>query len=70
MTAPQAEALHGINGVMQRLNISRTKAFELVGTGELKSVKLGKRRLVSESSLVAYIAELDHAAKQRQALLD
>lgn len=34
-----------------RLRIGRTKTFELVGTGELSSIKLGGRRLVPQASI-------------------
>lgn len=58
--ADQATArLHPIEGVMQRLCLGRSKVFELLATGELRSVKVGRRRLVSEAALVEFIERLD-----------
>lgn len=51
--------LHPVEGVMQRLCLGRSKVFELLATGELRSVKVGRRRLVSEAALVEFIEGLD-----------
>lgn len=60
---PEARAhLNTIEDVMMRLCIGRTTAFELIGTRRLRSVKVGRRRLVSESALVEFIEELDRGA--------
>jgi excisionase family DNA binding protein len=44
---------------MKRLSIGRSMAFELISCGRLRSVKVGRRRLVSEAALVEFIEELD-----------
>ena len=44
---------------MERLRIGRSTAFELIGTQQLRSVKVGRRRLVSETALVEFIEALD-----------
>ena len=47
----------------QRLgDIGRSLFYELVGSGELRSVKIGKRRLVPEQAICEYIARLERAA--------
>ena len=51
--------LHNIESVMERLSIRRSAVFSLIGSGELRSIKLGKRRLVSESALREFIERLD-----------
>jgi excisionase family DNA binding protein len=51
--------LHNIETVRKRLNLSRSKTFELITTGQLRSVKVGRRRLVSEAALVEFIESLD-----------
>lgn len=51
--------LHTVEDVMERLCIGRTTAFELIGTRRLRSVKVGRRRLVSEAALTEFIQELD-----------
>lgn len=61
---PEAHAhLNSIEDVMMRLCIGRTTAFDLIGTRRLRSVKVGRRRLVSESALVEFIEELDRGAQ-------
>ncbi len=42
--------------------IGHSKYYKLIGTGALRSVKIGRRRLVSEQAVADYIAELDRAA--------
>ena len=44
---------------MKRLHLGRSKTFELIATGQLRSVKIGRRRLVSEAALTEYIETLD-----------
>lgn len=51
--------LHDVRDVMKRLNLSRSKTFELIATGRLRSVKVGRRRLVSEAALIEFIETLD-----------
>jgi excisionase family DNA binding protein len=51
--------LHDVPDVMKRLNLGRSKTFELIMTGKLRSVKVGRRRLVSEAALVEFIQSLD-----------
>ncbi|WP_099024824.1 excisionase family DNA-binding protein [Mycolicibacterium palauense] len=48
--------------VAQRLGVGRTTVFALISSGELRSVKIGRRRLVSEASICDYIARLDGGA--------
>jgi excisionase family DNA binding protein len=51
--------LHNVESVMQRLGVGRSKVFELMAGGELRSVKVGRRRLVSEAALCSFIERLD-----------
>ena len=44
---------------MERLGLGRSKVFELLASGQLRSVKVGRRRLVSEAALVEFIENLD-----------
>jgi excisionase family DNA binding protein len=52
--------LNTVEEVMERLRIGRSTAFELIGTRRLRSIKVGRRRLVSEAALVEFIERLDH----------
>lgn len=47
-----------LDEVKQRLAISRRSIMYLISDGKLKSVKLGKRRLVDERDLVQFIDQL------------
>jgi excisionase family DNA binding protein len=56
--AAMAARLLDMKEVAARLNVSRSTTFELVRTEQLRSVKLGKRRLVPEIALVEFIESL------------
>ncbi len=43
----------------QRLGIGRTKVYELIRSGELRSVKIGAARRVSAAALAEFVAALD-----------
>jgi excisionase family DNA binding protein len=64
MTTPTAEKtgvaqLHSVPVARRRLNVGLTKFYELINSGELRTVKIGARRLVSEDAIVEYIARLE-----------
>lgn len=40
------------------LGIGRTTMFELISSGDVKSVRLGRRRLIARKSLESFIDEL------------
>ncbi len=40
----------------ERLNIHRATLYDLIGRGELRSVKIGRRRLIPPSALDEFIA--------------
>lgn len=45
----------------QRLGIGRTKLYELIASGELRSVRIGGARRVSATALAEFVAALDAA---------
>jgi excisionase family DNA binding protein len=51
--------LHTVEEVMERLRVGRSTAFGLIASRQLRSVKVGRRRLVSEAALVEFIENLD-----------
>lgn len=59
MAEQTAERLHDITAVMERLSLGRNSVFDLMSSGQLRSIKVGRRRLVSESALNECIARLD-----------
>jgi hypothetical protein len=54
--------LHPIPTVQGRLSVSRSSVFKLIGTGQLRSVKVAGRRLVPEQAIIDFIAKLDSEA--------
>ena len=54
--------LHNIKSTELRLGIGRTQVFKLIGSGQLRSVKIGNRRLVPEQAIADFINALDAAA--------
>jgi excisionase family DNA binding protein len=55
--------LHDVETVMERLGVGRSMVFELIATNKLRSVKVGRRRLVSESALCEFIEQLEAAGE-------
>jgi len=53
--------LNSIKGVMTKTNLSRSTIYGEMGSGRLRSVKVGRRRLVPESALIDYINGLIEA---------
>ncbi|MGO1827045.1 helix-turn-helix domain-containing protein [uncultured Corynebacterium sp.] len=51
--------LYGINDVMEATGLGRTTVFALIKDGKLRSVKVGRRRLVPAAALDEFIAGLD-----------
>jgi excisionase family DNA binding protein len=51
--------LHDIESVMERTRLGRSTVFAEIGSGRMRSVKVGRRRLVSEAALAEFIEKLD-----------
>jgi excisionase family DNA binding protein len=55
--------LHEINEATELIGLGRSKLYELLATGEIESVKVGKRRLIPHAALVEFVDRLRaHAA--------
>lgn len=54
--------LHSVKEARRRLNIGLTKMYELINSGELTTVKIGSRRLISEAAIAAFINARECAA--------
>jgi excisionase family DNA binding protein len=65
MTSPQLDQqlaqLHSVETVMVRLNCGRNTVFSLISSGQLRSVKIGRRRMISEQAIRDFIAAIDQA---------
>ena len=53
--------LHSVEDVMGRLHVGRSTVYGLLSSGQLRSVKVGRRRLVSEQAIADYIASLEQS---------
>jgi excisionase family DNA binding protein len=58
-----APALYKRAEVAERLRISQRKADELLATGELASLQIGGRRLVSETALAKFVEKQERAGR-------
>ena len=59
MTTP---ALASIKETGAELRVGRTKVYELIGNGDLETVKIGSRRLIIRPSIGRLIAHLAQKA--------
>ena len=53
--AAEVARLNSIEQVQTRLGIGRSMVFELIGSGKLRSVSIGRRRLVPETAIAEFI---------------
>lgn len=51
--------LHNIESVMDRLGVGRSTVFALMASGQLRSCKVGRRRLIPESAISDFIDSLE-----------
>lgn len=58
MVAFDDKLLHPAEEAAQILSVGRSQVFELVATGELESVKIGRLRRIPHDALVDYIRRL------------
>jgi excisionase family DNA binding protein len=54
----QDDRLLTVEQVQERLPLHRSTIYELLESGKLRSVRIGRRRLISASALQEYIAGL------------
>ena len=57
--AAEVARLNSIEQVQTRLGIGRSMVFELIWSGKLRSVSIGRRRLVPETAIAEFIAALE-----------
>jgi excisionase family DNA binding protein len=51
-----------VEQVAKMLHVGRDKVYYLLRTGQLRSLKIGKLRRITEQQLAEFIASLDNAA--------
>jgi excisionase family DNA binding protein len=57
--------LNSVKDIVARTGLSRSKVYQEMDSGRLRSVKVGRRRLITESALVDYIDSLAEAGTMR-----
>jgi excisionase family DNA binding protein len=59
---PVAPMLYRVEEAAEALRLSRSALYELIRSGQIRTVKCGRRRLVPVAALAEYIAILERAA--------
>lgn len=54
--------LYDVDEAAEALRLSRSALYELIRSGQLRSVKAGRRRLVPVAALAEYVARLGSVA--------
>jgi excisionase family DNA binding protein len=52
-----------VEAVMAQLSLGRSSVFDLISTNQLRSVKIGRRRLVPQVSVDEFVTNLLAASK-------
>ena len=52
-----------VDAVMAQLSLGRSSVFDLISTNQLRSVKIGRRRLVPQVSVDEFVTNLLAASK-------
>lgn len=55
--------LHSVSETAQRLSLGRTKVYELISDGRLQLVKVGRKSLITETSIEAFVTSLVEATR-------
>ncbi len=58
MSTTEARLLYSIPDSLVQLGIGRSTLFELIGSGEIRTVKIGRRTLIAHDELVRYVRTL------------
>ena len=57
----ESKLLYSVEEAAHVMGLSRTRIFDLIGAGEIDSVKIGRSRRVPRAALEAYISSLSNA---------
>lgn len=58
----QHRLLYRVEDACRLLSLSRSRVFELLRAGDIRSVTQGRTRLIPYSALLDYVAELEESA--------
>ncbi|PZP59724.1 MAG: hypothetical protein DI597_14465 [Pseudoxanthomonas spadix] len=67
MTNPNTKLAYPIEEAFALIGVTRTRGYQLINNGALRTYKDGKRRLCSHSALVECQAAMEKASAQRSA---
>lgn len=59
---PVAPMLYRVEEAAEAMRLSRSRLYELIRSGQLRTVKCGRRRLIPVAALAEYVDSLDGAA--------
>ena len=62
LTQPASRLSYSVRDFCAAVGIGRSKFYELVSNGKLKTVKIGSKTLVTADEAQRFIASLDQAA--------
>lgn len=62
MTINATRLLYSIADTQEQLQIGRSMLYELIAKGEVQTVKIGRRTLISHDELVRYVDSLKAGA--------
>lgn len=61
-SAEAVAELISVEGMKAALNFGNSKLYEVIGSGELRTVKVGRRRFTTRRFLAEYVASLEAQA--------
>lgn len=61
--APESQRLLRVEQSGERLNISRAKVYELIASGELRSIKIGGARRIPVEAIDELVASLSENSR-------
>ena len=61
MTSDSRPRVHPVPNACRELGCGKSKLYELIGSGEVKAIKSGGTTLVTDESIVRYLARLPAA---------
>lgn len=62
-TVPATKLLYRVEEAGELLSLSRSRMFELIRSGAIRSVTQGRTRLIPHSALEAFVADLERAGR-------
>ncbi len=55
LNSSQSRLAYGVLDAAKQLGISRSKVYDLIGSGELQDIKVGSRTLITHQALIRFL---------------